>query len=230
MGDGVRVLVGDGERSGRELGDDELDLLLAPPRATWLRVNMVTTVDGAASGASGLSGGINNGADKRVFDSLRRLCDAVLVGAGTARAEGYKVLDKPLVLVSRRGEIPERLRYAKPGLVHLATCASAEHLEESRALLGREFVHVVGRDSVSLTDLRARLSGLGMRHVLSEGGPHLLRDLLDAGVVDELNCTVVPRVLAGDSPRITAGAPIDVPLRLHLLLEDSGTLLARWFV
>lgn len=226
----MRVLVGDGERSGRELDGDELDLLLAPPRATWLRVNMVTTVDGAASGASGLSGGINNEPDKRVFDSLRRICDAVLVGAGTARDEGYRTLDKPLVVVSRRGEVPHRLRYAKPGLVQLATCASAEHLEESRALLGAEFVHVVGRDSVDLAELRSRLAGRGLRHLLSEGGPHLLRDLLAAGVVDELNCTVVPRLLAGGGPRITAGAPLDVPLHLHLLLEDSGTLLARWFV
>ncbi|MCY7395660.1 MAG: dihydrofolate reductase family protein [Nocardioides sp.] len=226
----MRVLVGAGDRVGRELADDDLDELMAPLRTPWLRVNMVATVDGAASGASGLSGGINNAADKRVFDSLRRVCDAVGGGAGTARAEGYRVVDKPLVVVSRRGEVPDRLRYAKPGLVHLATCASAEHLAESRALLGSEFVHVVGREAVDLATLRTRLSGLGLRHLLCEGGPHLLRDLLAQGVVDELNCTVVPRLLAGEAARITAGPPVDVPLELHLLLEDTGTLLARWLV
>ena len=51
---------------------------------------MVSTVDGAATGPDGRSGGINNAADKRVFDTLRRLCDAVVVGAGTARDEGYR--------------------------------------------------------------------------------------------------------------------------------------------
>lgn len=226
----MRVLVGDGERTGRLLDDDDLDALMAPPRSPWLRVNMVTTVDGAASGDSGLSGGVNNAADKRVFDSLRRICDAVVVGAGTARAEGYGAGPKPLVLVSRRGEVPEQLRDAEPGQVHLATCASAEHLAASRAILGAEHVHVVGGDSVDLAGLRSRLTGLGFRHLLSEGGPHLLRDLLAQGVVDELNCTVVPRLLAGDAPRIAVGPAIDVPLDLHLLLEDSGTLLARWFL
>lgn len=226
----MRVLTSGSSYAGRELSDDDLDELLAAPRTPWVRANMVTTVDGAAHGASGLSGGINNAADKRVFDSLRRLCDAVVVGAGTARAEGYGVLDKPLVVVSRRGEVPERLRYARPGLVHLATCAAAEKLTEARALLGGDCVHVVGEDAVDLAALRSRLAGLGLRHLLSEGGPHLLGDLLHQGVLDELNCTVVPRLLGGDAPRIVAGGPIDVPLELHLLLEDSGTLLARWFV
>jgi hypothetical protein len=29
---------------------------------------------------------------------------------------------------------------------------------------------------------------------------------------------------------MTNGPPVDVPLRLHTLLEDHGTLLARWLV
>ena len=29
---------------------------------------------------------------------------------------------------------------------------------------------------------------------------------------------------------MTHGAPLDVPLGLHTLLEDDGTLLARWLV
>lgn len=226
----MRVLYGAAEHHRRDLEDDDLDALMVPPRLPWLRVNMVTTVDGAASGDSGLSGGINNAPDKRVFDSLRRICDAIVVGAGTARAEGYGVGDKPLVLVSRRGEVPEQLRDAEPGQVHLVTCSSAEQLAASRAILGPQCVHVLGRDAVDLIELRRRLVGLGLVHLLSEGGPHLLRDLLDQGAVDELNCTVVPRLLAGDGPRITAGAPLDVPLELHLLLEDAGTLLARWFL
>ncbi|MGH1525937.1 dihydrofolate reductase family protein [Leifsonia sp. L25] len=54
----------------------------------WLRVNFVSSIDGAAT-RQGLSGGLSDDADHRVFDILRRLCDVVLVGAGTVRAEGY---------------------------------------------------------------------------------------------------------------------------------------------
>jgi len=53
---------------------------------------------------------------------------------------------------------------------------------------------------------------------------------LAAGVVDELCVTTVPHLIAGDQVRITTGAGVDVPLRLKTLLEQDGTLLARWLV
>ena len=40
----------------------------------------------------------------------------------------------------------------------------------------------------------------------------------------------MPRVIGGLHPRISNGPPIDVPLRLHTLVEHDGTLLARWLV
>ncbi len=211
-------------------GLPELPELYAAPRDSWLRVNMVTTLDGAATGADGRSGSINNAADHRVFRTLRELADVVVVGAGTARAEGYGAAEVPIVVVTRRGEVPETLRGAAPGRVLLATCADAEHLAAARSLLGEEHVLVLGAESVDLARLRPALADRGWRQVLSEGGPQLLRALLAAGAVDEVCTTVVPRLVAGDGPRITAGAPVDVPLTLRLLLEEDGTLLARWFL
>ncbi|GGO79049.1 hypothetical protein GCM10012276_37890 [Nocardioides deserti] len=218
----VKVLLGP---RGGDLPD-----LYAVPRRPWLRANMVSTVDGSATGPDGRSGSINNAADHRVFRVLRSLADAIVVGAGTARAEGYGPADVPLVLVSRRAEVPEGLRGHEPGRVLVATCAVAERLGEARSLLGEEHVLVLGEDTVDLVALRDALVGRGYESLLSEGGPHLLRDLLAAGLVDELCTTVVPTVVAADGPRITAGPPVDVPLSLELLLEQHGTLLARWFV
>ena len=213
-----------------ELSDTDLDELYAVPSLPWLRVNMISTVDGAATGPDGRSGGINNAADKRVFDTLRRLCDVVVVGAGTARAEGYHDLAKPLVLVSRSGRVPVQLRDAEPGAVLMATCEAADHLGQTRRILGEEHVLVLGQHRVDLAGLKARLTERGLTTVLSEGGPHLLRDLLFEGVVDELDLTIVPRVLGGEHPRITHGPPADVPLRLAQLIESGGTLLGRWLV
>ena len=62
---------------------------------------MVSSVDGAATGESGKSGSLNNAADKRVFDHLRAVADVIVVGAGTARVEGYRPADRPIVVVSR---------------------------------------------------------------------------------------------------------------------------------
>jgi riboflavin biosynthesis pyrimidine reductase len=151
-----------------------------------------------------------------------------VVGAGTARAEGYRDLPRPLVLVSRRGEIPPELRDAEPGSVLMATCGVGEHLDEARAVLGQEQVLVLGTHRVDLAALRGALVDRGWTSILGEGGPHLLRDLLAEGVVDEVDLTVVPRLIGGSHPRITDGPPVDVQLKPALLLEDDGTLLGRW--
>ena len=66
--------------------------------------------------------------------------------------------------------------------------------------------------------------------MLTEGGPSLLGRWLEAGVVDELCLTTSPVVVGGDAGRVVAGPPVDAegPWRLAHLLEDDGTLLARW--
>jgi riboflavin biosynthesis pyrimidine reductase len=215
------VLIGEG---------DELGELYAVPRTPWLRVNFVATVDGAATGEDGRSGSINNAPDQRVFRHLRGQCDVVLIGAGTARIEGYRDIGKPLVVVSRSGEVPERLRGAPSGDVLMATYAASPGLDDARRALGHDHVLVVGQHRVDLAALKQELAERGWGHQLSEGGPHLLRDLLDEGVADEVDLTVVPRALGGHHVRITDGPPVDVPLLLHTLVEEDGTLLGRWFV
>jgi riboflavin biosynthesis pyrimidine reductase len=185
--------------------DDLHELYAVPADRPWLRVNMVSSVDGAATGDSGKSGSLNNAADKRVFDHLRSVADVIVVGAGTARAEGYRPTDRPIVVVSRRAELPETLRGAAPGSVELMPVD----------------------DPVAF---RQSLVERGWTNILCEGGPSLLAVLLAAGVVDELCTTTVPLLVGGEHPRIAHGPAYDVPLRLHTLLESDGTLLARWLV
>ncbi|MBB5872485.1 riboflavin biosynthesis pyrimidine reductase [Allocatelliglobosispora scoriae] len=76
-------------RPADELTDDELADLY--PRTGGLRVNFVTSADGAIE-VDGLSAGLSSEADKRVFRLLRMACDGLLVGAGTFRTEGYRPL------------------------------------------------------------------------------------------------------------------------------------------
>jgi riboflavin biosynthesis pyrimidine reductase len=217
----VRVLIGQG---------DDLGELYAVPRTPWMRVNFVATVDGAATGEDGRSGSINNAPDQRVFEYLREQCDVVVIGAGTARIEGYRDIGKPLVVVSRSGVVPEKLRDAPSGDVLMATYAASPELLDARRTLGNDHVLVVGQHRVDLGALKLELSARGWGNQLSEGGPHLLRDLLDEGVADELDVTVVPRALGGHHVRITDGPPVDVPLTLHTLVEEDGTLLGRYLV
>jgi riboflavin biosynthesis pyrimidine reductase len=209
--------------------EGDLREVYAAPETPWLRVNMVSTIDGAATGESGLTASINNEPDQRVFRLLRELADCVVVGAGTARTEGYPPLDVPTVVVSRSGSVPEKMRGADPGRVLLATVSVAAGLEDARDVLGAGNVLVLGSHRVDLAALKQALVDRGFADILREGGPHLLRDLLHQGVADELDCTFVPRMVAGVQSRITDGPPVDVALTLQTLVEQDGTLLGRWF-
>ena len=228
----MRILIPAGQ-ADKVIDDARLEeLYAAPPSAdgAWLRVNMVSTVDGAAAGDDGQTDSINNAPDKRVYDALRSYADVLVVGAQTVRTEEYGVADIPIVVVSRSGSVPESLRGHEPGRVLLATVEQAPGIDEARDLLGADNVLVMGGYVVDFAALRTELVRRGHRTILSEGGPHLLRDMLDHGIVDELCFTTVPRLVAGDAGRITKGQPIDIPLEPTLLLEEDGTLIGRWRV
>lgn len=240
---------------GEVLDDATLARLYAYPGGPggpgpWLRANMVSTLDGAATGPDGRTGSINNDADKQVFGLLRALADVIVVGAGTARAERYRQVrpvtgeraalraGRPaapaLVVVSRTANLPLLLAtppdFEDAGEVLLATCAAAEPraVDAAREALGEDKVLVLGDDGVDLPALVEHLAGLGMGRILTEGGPLLLRDVVAAGLLDELCLTVVPHLLAGEHPRILTGEPVASSLSPALLLEADGTLLGCW--
>jgi riboflavin biosynthesis pyrimidine reductase len=170
------------------------------PEGPWLRVNFVASVDGSAQGSDGRSGTINNEVDKQVFHALRRSADVILVGAGTARAERYGPVKTPMVVVGR--SLPTLLQDA-------------------------DDVRLAGGD---LTEVVAGLHAEGHQRILCEGGPVLLHGLLEAGLVDELCLTTTPCLVGGLGKRIIDGPALDVPLELSSLVEQDGTLLARWLV
>ncbi|EWT01919.1 deaminase/reductase [Intrasporangium oryzae NRRL B-24470] len=228
-----------------DLDTRALALAYAAPHGPWVRCNMVTTLDGAASGPDGRSGSINTEADHVVFELLRALSHVVVVGAGTVRAEGYPALTVadalrplrqeaglpealPLVAVTRSADLPATLRDSPPGLVLLATTAGAPGLAAAREALGPEHVLVCGDDEVSIDALLAQLGERGWTHVLTEGGPSLVGSFLAAGRLDELCFTIAPRVVGGQHPRPVGPAGVPVDLGLSLLVEEDGTLLGRW--
>ena len=214
---------------------------------TWVRANFVSTLDGAATGDNGRSSSINTGADRDVFGLLRALADVILIGAGTARIEGYRraTVRAPwlalregrpghptMAIVSRSGDIPPLLQQAREdaGDVLLVTCKRAgnETIDLAREALGEDQVIVEGQESVDLAAALDTLALRGMRRILCEGGPHLMRDLTASGRLDELCLTLAPTVVAGSHTRITAGDPVTADFVPRLLIESQGTILGRW--
>lgn len=231
---------------GQNLDRAQLRGMYAVPAAAdrWLRVNFVSTLDGAVTGPDGLSGSINTPADNLVFQVLRELADAVLVGAGTAADEGYRRLvpegeesrpaGPPLVLTSRRAQLPDRVAATRQhgGELLLATVESApaQALSAARHALGTDQVLVCGEQELDLAAVLDALAGRGLRQILCEGGPHLFGSLLASGLVDELDLTLSPKLVASEVPRIASGPGVDVTATPLTLVEEDGTLIGRWLV
>jgi len=229
------------------LDDAGLFAAYAAPQHRWVRCNMVSSLDGAATGADGRSGSINNEADHVVFEVLRALADVVVVGAGTIRTEGYPPLsvadslislrrglglrhELPLVAVSNRGEVPPTLSGCRDGRALMAVPSSAPGLESARRDLGDENVIVCGDEQVDIAVLVDALHERGWGQVLTEGGPSLLGAFLAAGGIDELCFTIAPQVVGGRHPRPVASDGTPADLDLQVLVEQDGTLMGRWFV
>jgi len=252
----MRLLVGVG--APRDVTADDLVALYAYPSPVpargWVRANMVATVDGAAAGTDGLSGSIGSPGDRTVFSALRGLADVVLVGAGTVTAEGYADLrHKPrfaavraalgqapvpaLAVVTASGRVPERL-LSGPGhladsgrwrlLVLTVDTADPDRLALLRSRLGAEAVVVLGSDRVRPDAAVSALVERGLPRVQCEGGPTLLAEVAAAGRLDELCLTTSPLLVGGRGGRILAGGALEAGLHLAHLLEQDGTLLARW--
>lgn len=198
----------------------------------WLRATMLSSVDGAVTGPDGRSGSLATSSDRVVFRHLRSLADAIIVGAGTARAEDYRQPEGPrLVVVSRFLSLdPEARLFDGPAPPVIATSRSADWNAVERLAQVTDVVRV-GDDDVDLAELVGLLADQGMPRLLCEGGPNLLGDVVAAGLLDELCLTTVPTIAGGDGHRIVTGGSPDPLLGLSLaslVRADDGTLFSRW--
>jgi len=251
----MRLIFRDGEPDAhRELSAAALSELYRHPdpgSGVWLRSNFVTSLDGSIQGTNGRSSGINTPSDKYVFALHRAHCDAVVVGAGTARAEGYRAVDLApwqqrirqeqaltqfplLVVVSASLRLDPAMasaHTARHGEVLAVTTARAT-AEQAAPLVaaGMEILRC-GDAEVDLARALDVLRQRGHQRLLCEGGPRLHRDLLAADLVDSLSLTLAPMVVGGVGARTTSGAAIATSptFRLdHVLYADDGTLFTQY--
>jgi riboflavin biosynthesis pyrimidine reductase len=222
-----------------------VDAYRLPPGRS-MRVNFVVSLDGAVT-VDGLSKGLGSPGDLRIFRVLRALADVVLVGHGTAAAEGYRPIaadspggrlrasigrppTAPIAVVSRRASLePDSALVtgaASPTI--LITSASADPSRRAALADAGVTVLVCGEDDVDLPLALDRLAELGHEQVLCEGGPQLLRAALSAGVVDELDLSLVPALVGGERRLLGDALPDVVRLELRQLLEEDGVLFGRY--
>ncbi len=219
-----------------------------------LRVNFIASIDGAAS-HGGVSGPLNNEADKQVFTTLRMMADVVVVGAGTVRDEGYGAMrlgDRAVRWRVANG-LPEHPVFAivtsrvdlrsdaamfsdapvRPIVVTHARVpdAAADPYRRQRleAIQQGADVLLCGDTALDARIMVHKLAARGLPQMLSEGGPHLLGALIEADVVDEMDLTVAPVLEGGDATRITTGhAQTTRQMRLELAMPAGDMLFLRY--
>ena len=216
--------------------------------------NFVSSIDGivALEGGRAPSGGIISGrneADRFVMGLLRAFADAVVVGAGTVRAEGGRALWTPdfifpaaadafrelrqalkrassprLVIVTGRGDLDPSDRALQAGALVLTTSDREADLRRA----------VSGADRIQVDDIFRALAEEGHRSVLTEGGPRLFGQLVASDRIDELFLTVSP-VLAGQRDDRSFGLIRDIefgrtpkPGRLLSLRRHESHLFMRY--
>jgi len=205
--------------------------------------NFAVTVDGRAT-IEGRAGPIGSRTDMEVLHLLRTQVDAVLIGAGTMRAECYgRLVPDPRL----RGHRERAESLAHDPLAVLVT-RSLDLPWECGLFTdgGRVLIHAAGEDEIpdlptstrvvrheGSVDLAAALRMLrqerGVRALLCEGGPHTHAQLIEQDLIDELFVTIAPKLAGGIGPGLLEGAA-EQPRALESawLLEDEGELFARY--
>jgi riboflavin biosynthesis pyrimidine reductase len=227
----------------------------------WIRANMAASADGAAT-VAGRSSGLSGPADRAVFGLLRALADVVLVGAGTVRAEGYRLAQvaerwawlregrppaPPIAVLSRSLDLGQDCALLTgttglPGTTGLSgtmgqartivITVQAAPADRKAAVAKDAELIIAGEDRVDLRSAISALAALGHRRILTEGGPHLLEQIIEASLLDELCLTISPLLAGSGAGRIVQGTPAGAerlaPLSLAHVLEDQGYLLCRY--
>jgi riboflavin biosynthesis pyrimidine reductase len=189
-------------------------------------MNFVATVDGRAT-IAGRSGPIGSDTDTAMLVGLRTRFEAVMIGAGTMRAERYGPMKPLVVLVSGRLDLPwdAPLFTDEAGEALIFTASETEAPETAATV---EVVRHEG--AVNLPEaLRHLRQERGIQALLSEGGPHLHAQMQADGLVDDLFLTIAPKLSGGEAPGILEGSlPNVADLELAWLLEEDGELFARY--
>ena len=226
----------------------------APNERPFVYINMAMTVDGKITSANREYPRFASPRDRVHMDRLRADADALMVAAGTVRADNpafhvrtesiqkeREATGKPeaphRILVSASADIPADSRFfddshgGKSILVTTEETASAD-LER---FMGRAEVWRLGNHTVDLPATLTRLRSIGVHRLLVEGGGELNWSLLELDLVDELHVTIVPALLGGsNAPTLLGGIgwPMKQQRRLHLLQLDNenGELFCRYSI
>ncbi|MEI8206712.1 MAG: bifunctional diaminohydroxyphosphoribosylaminopyrimidine deaminase/5-amino-6-(5-phosphoribosylamino)uracil reductase RibD [Kiritimatiellales bacterium] len=212
-GRGIRILRRAGVEVLTGICRTEAEALIAPfakrilTGMPYVTLKLAATLDGRIADASGKSKWITGPQARAKVQELRRSADAIMVGAGTVRADNPSLLPRPA-----KGRAPLRV------VVGATLQADAKVLTDEAS----DRTLVMNRP---LKKILLELGKHGVMHVLCEGGGELAGSLVRTGLVDEFALFVAPALLGGDGVPMVGkkGWPLDnMPLLHFQTLEKCG--------
>jgi diaminohydroxyphosphoribosylaminopyrimidine deaminase/5-amino-6-(5-phosphoribosylamino)uracil reductase len=205
---GVPVTVGPGGDEARVLTRGYcLRVRAGRPLVT---LKLAVTLDGRIAAAGGDARWVTGPGARRLAHALRDVSDAVLVGAGTVRADDPQLTCRlpggrspiRVVLAGRDLRLPSRAHVLAPGgpatWVVAPRGAAARRVARLEARGVRVLVMAGRGGRVPFATVARGLAREGITSLLVEGGAQVAAAALRAGVVDRLVLFLAPRLLGGD--------------------------------
>ena len=222
-------------------------------RTPYVIMKYAMTADGKIATRTGASKWITGEKARQKVQELRRICPGIMAGIGTVLA------DDPLLTVreeSARSPVriicDSRLRIPAGSQIcrtadryrTILACADgaaaqdpalAEHRRRLQAM-GLQILEVPSRDGrLDLKALMARLGEEGIDAILLEGGGTLNESALKAGIVQELQVFIAPKIFGGPGKSPVEGTGVSLPeealgLTLQNISRIGDDLLLRYTV
>lgn len=159
---------------------------------------LVVGADGSTS-RDGSSSGLSTPADRQRFLALHRSATAIIIGRNTAIRDSYSETHVPVYVLSR------------------------EYSES----LGPNFRHVLVPDTSSLIHQVNEIATSHSTPIVVEAGPRLLMPLIECGVIDRLELSIVPCTPQENQIDVEALLQ-NFTIESDLLLDDTRLLECRY--
>lgn len=197
----------------------------------YVKMKYAMTADGKIATKTGASKWITSEEARGLVHDWRNACRGIMAGIGTVLADNPLLncrkpggRDPVRIICDSRLRIPENAQICRTAQQYdtIVACALNEDVEswpeELRAKAERlrqqgvEVWSVPAQDgSVDLQELVKRLGKRGIDSILLEGGGTLNESALRAGVVQEVNAFVAPKIFGGKARSPVEGTGVESP-------------------
>jgi len=176
-------------------------------RRPFVTLKIASPADGKIATATGDSRWVTGPAARERVHALRNQVDAVLVGAGTVRADDPQLTARPegklserqplrVVLSSSLDISPKAQLFRQPGRTLVLTRSNDEAKAKALRAKGAEVVKLAGRRSqIDLQEALRYLASRDVVHLLVEGGAEVFGQFLEQRCADVVMLFIAPKVL-----------------------------------